>query len=203
MELNRRLMLMLLLAGTVAVPVVSVCPGQALAKDGGGGKDGGDDGGDDGGKDDGGNDDGGNDDGGNDDGGNDDGGNDDGGNDDGGDDSGDDGGNDDGGNDDGGTDDGGNDDGGDDDGGNDNSTSNSRSEQDKVLDAVRSGEIISLEKALAVVQQKYKGQVIDVRLSKHLGKSVYGVKVRLAETSKIRLIRVDAKTGKLVNFLGF
>lgn len=129
----------------------------------------------------------------------------DGGDDGGGDDGGDDGGGDDGGNDsgdDGGHDnDGGGDDNGKGDDGKDGKDSKGDVDQDDALEAVKSGQIISLEKAFAIVNNKYDAKIIDVKLSKSFGRPVYGLKLRL-NTGQIKSVRIDARTGKLVGFFG-
>lgn len=123
----------------------------------------------------------------------------------------DDGGHDDGGHDDGGHDDGGHDDGGhnNDDGGGDNNNDNGANtsnhpgtDQDQALRAVRNGSIISLKKALGIVDTRFRGKVIDVKLVSILGRAQYRIKMRHSD-GVISTIRLDAKTGAFVGILGF
>lgn len=100
-------------------------------------------------------------------------------------------------------DDGGHDDGkGDDGGSGTKGADDADSDQDDALEAVKSGQIMSLEKALAIVNKKYDAKVIDVKLSKTFGRAVYGLKLRLAN-GQIKSVRIDARTGKPVGLLGF
>lgn len=110
---------------------------------------------------------------------------------------------------------GGDDGGGDDNGGDDNSGSGSSSDnggsgressgrslsQDEVLEAVRSGKIISLKQALEIVSNKVEGRVIDIGLTSRMGRSQYRVKVR-RDDGAITTLRLDARTGRFVGFWG-
>lgn len=127
---------------------------------------------------------------------------------------GDDGGGDDGGGDDGGGDDGGGDDGGGDDGGSggddghghDDGRSKKREDdgwsQDKVLKERELGRVITLQAALRIVAAKVRGRVIDVDLLVRSGKPQYRVKVRRTD-GVIQTVRLDARTGRILGFLGF
>ncbi|MDQ0319825.1 putative membrane protein YkoI [Pararhizobium capsulatum DSM 1112] len=104
---------------------------------------------------------------------------------------------------------GGDDHGGDDDsgGGDDKSGSGRESSgrslsQDEVLDAVRSGRIISLKRALEIVSDKVGGRVIDIGLTSRMGRAQYRVTVRRADGA-VKTVRLDARTGHFVGFLGF
>jgi uncharacterized membrane protein YkoI len=119
---------------------------------------------------------------------------------------GDDGGGDDGGSDndsDNGGDDGGGDDGGD---GHDDGRSKKREDdgwsQDKVLRERELGRVITLQAALRIVAAKVHGRVIDVDLLVRSGKPQYRVKVRRAD-GVIQTVRLDARTGRILGFLGF
>ncbi len=97
-------------------------------------------------------------------------------------------------------------DGGDDDGDNDDDDDNSgkgrRKDQDDILDAVRKGKVISLEKAMKSLQSRYSGRVIDAKLRGNGGDLVYSFKLKSVD-GKVRRVEMDARTGKLLNFLGF
>lgn len=173
--LTRRLLLALLAGAALSSPAV-----PTFARDGGG--DGEGEGGDDGGHDDGGNDDGGGDDSGGDDSGGDDGGGDDGG----------------------GGDDKGGDDKGDDDGGDGNHSNKAANElsQDEALKEREKGRVIPLETALRVANAKVRGRVIDVDLAMWAGRPQYRVKIRRND-GVIKTVRLDARTGRVLGFLGF
>ena len=173
--------------GLVVGVVLSARPWIASAKDGS-----------DGDHDDGGHDDG----GGNDDGGNDDGGHDDGDN-SGGDDSGPGGGDDSGGDNSGGDSNGG----GRDDSGSSHGRDKGRKHedvwsQDKALRERQLGRVIPLRKALDIVEARVRGRVIDVDLVARAGRPQYRVKVRRTD-GVIQTVRLDARTGRVLGFLGF
>ena len=97
-------------------------------------------------------------------------------------------------------------DGGDDDGDNDDDDGNSgkgrRKDQDDILDAVKKGKVISLEKAMKSLQSRYSGRVIDAKLRGNGEDLVYSFKLKSTD-GKVRRVEMDARTGKLLNFLGF
>ena len=114
----------------------------------------------------------------------------------------DDGGGDDGGND-GGHDDGGHDDGGKDHGGNKgNKRDDDTWSQDKALKERELGRVIPLTTALEIVATKVRGRVIDVDLLARNGRPQYRVKVRRAD-GVIETVRLDARTGRVIGWLGF
>jgi len=116
------------------------------------------------------------------------------------------GGHDDGGHDDGGHDDGGhNNNGGGDNNNNDNGANTSNhpgADQDQALRAVRNGTIISLKKALGIVDTRFRGKVIDVKVVATLGGPQYRIKMRHSDGA-ISTIRLNARTGAFVGILGF
>ena len=64
------------------------------------------------------------------------------------------------------------------------------------------GRVISLNAALRIVNTKIHGRVIDVDLMMRRGKPQYHVKVRRTD-GVIRTVRLDARTGKVIGWLGF
>lgn len=123
-------------------------------------------------------------------------------------DGGDDGGHDDGGHDDGDHDDNGGDDGDDgggDDGGHDGDRGKKRNDdelsQDEVLAEREKGRVIPLETALRIANGKVRGRVIDVELTMRAGRPQYRVKIRRGD-GVIKTIRLDARTGRVIGFLG-
>lgn len=110
-------------------------------------------------------------------------------------------------------DNGGNDDGNDDSGdsGKNNSGSGSsksgssgsgKRDQDRVKDAVKSGDAIPLSKALALLKDKYDGRVIEVLYAAKANRIDYRFKI-LDENGKIISVTMDARTGRIRGFLGF
>lgn len=117
---------------------------------------------------------------------------------------------------DGGGDDGGNDNsgpggggGGDDDGGDDHSgpgdgdddrddsASPSRSDQERIRDAVNRGDAAPLRDILAAVRRKYRGDIVRIRLSGSGSRMVYRIRV-IDDDNRLIEVRVNAKTGKIV-----
>ena len=80
-------------------------------------------------------------------------------------------------------------------------------DQDEALREVRDGRIIALKTALKIVDARMSdanmsGKVIDVRLTRSMGRSQYRFKVR-GDNGAISTIRLDAKTGSFVGRPGF
>ncbi|MDB5525101.1 MAG: hypothetical protein JWM58_2864 [Rhizobium sp.] len=95
----------------------------------------------------------------------------------------------------------GHDDGGHDDDGGRASRGKDDYSQDEALNEVRTGRIIPLKAALRIVDEKVGGKVIDVNLIRRQ-RPQYRVKVR-RESGNIIIIRLDARTGRFIGFLGF
>lgn len=112
-------------------------------------------------------------------------------------DGGDDHGGDDGGGDDGGGDDGG----GGDAGNNDNGGRRGGLSHDDVRAERLKGQVMPLSKALKLAESKVDGDVIDIRLSKGMRGYYYRFKIRDAK-GVIRLLRLDARSGRVLSFLG-
>jgi len=70
-----------------------------------------------------------------------------------------------------------------------------RSDQDDARDAVRSGRVISLEQALAVVRAEYPGRLLDAGFNRRAG--VYNVKI--LSRGEVVLVAVNAHDGKIMN----
>jgi uncharacterized membrane protein YkoI len=79
---------------------------------------------------------------------------------------------------------------------------NGRLDSDKIRDAVKSGEALSLSKAMGLLDQESVGRVIDVSLVAKGNVLKYRFKV-VTPSGKIKNISMDAKTGRIRNFLGF
>ena len=87
------------------------------------------------------------------------------------------------------------DDGGDDDG--DDDGDGGGDEGSKAREAVRSGEASSLKDILAVVRQKYRGQVVRVKLSGSGNRLVYNIRL-LDSANRLIDIRVNAKSRRII-----
>lgn len=74
--------------------------------------------------------------------------------------------------------------------------------QDRVFKERQLGRVIPLQRALDIVNTKVRGRVIDVDMVVRGGKPQYRVKVRRAD-GRIRTVRLDARTGKVIGFVGF
>lgn len=112
----------------------------------------------------------------------------------------------DGGGDDGGRDDSGGDDsddsGHDDDGGRGKKREDDAWSQDRALRERERGRVISLQAVLRIVGGEVRGRVIDIDLGIYGGRPQYRVKVRRAD-GVIKTVRLDARTGRVIRFLGF
>lgn len=99
----------------------------------------------------------------------------------------------------------GGDDGGHDDGGHDGDRGKKRNDdelsQDEVLAEREKGRVIPLETALRIANGKVRGRVIDVELTMRAGRPQYRVKIRRGD-GVIKTIRLDARTGRVIGFLG-
>lgn len=70
-----------------------------------------------------------------------------------------------------------------------------RSDQDDARDAVRSGQVISMEQALAVVRSEYPGRLLDADFNRQAG--VYNVK--MLSRGEVVLVAVNAHDGRILN----
>jgi uncharacterized membrane protein YkoI len=77
-------------------------------------------------------------------------------------------------------------------GGNQNNNANSRAnESDRIRDAVRSGQAVSMRKLLNFIGETYRGRVINVNLKEQNSAYVYEVKL-LTIDNKLRTLSLDA-----------
>lgn len=111
-----------------------------------------------------------------------------------------------------GGDDHGGDDGGGDDGGDSGDSGNNGGAKDNggrrgglSHDDIRAerlkGQVMPLSKALKLAESKMDGDVIDIRLSKGMRGYYYRFKIRDAK-GVIRSLRLDARSGRVLSFLG-
>jgi uncharacterized membrane protein YkoI len=91
----------------------------------------------------------------------------------------------------------------DDDGGSSSSSGsgNGRIDPDNIRKVIVSGKAISLSKAIAILSKSTKDRIIDVRLISKGSTYDYRFKV-ISSSGKVKTIKMDAKTGRIRNFLG-
>nr|WP_245181876.1 hypothetical protein [Sinorhizobium mexicanum] len=77
-----------------------------------------------------------------------------------------------------------------------------RSDQERVRDAVARGRILPLKEVLRLVDEDKYGTVIGIDLRRYGTNDVYRLTTRNGK-GVIRDLRINARTGKLMNFLGF
>ncbi len=70
-------------------------------------------------------------------------------------------------------------------------------DHDRALQALKRGEVLSLEKVLVAVRADIDGSIVHTKLKRKHGIWVYELKV-LGRDGRLREIRVDAKTAKLL-----
>ncbi len=70
-----------------------------------------------------------------------------------------------------------------------------RSDQDDARDAVRSGSVISMEQALAVVRAEYPGRLLDAGFNRQAG--MY--RIKMLSHGEVVLVVVNARDGRIVN----
>lgn len=73
-----------------------------------------------------------------------------------------------------------------------------KNEHDLVREALRRGEVQPLEKILAIASQQVPGDVIEVELEDERGALVYEIKI-LTDTGRVREVKLDARTGKVLS----
>jgi len=73
-------------------------------------------------------------------------------------------------------------------------------QHDVVREALRRGEILSLQKILAIVEQHVPGDILEIELEgpKKGRPMIYEIKV-LTETGRVRKIKLDARTGAVLS----
>jgi uncharacterized protein involved in tellurium resistance len=70
-----------------------------------------------------------------------------------------------------------------------------RSDQDDARDAVRSGQVISMEQALSVVRSQYPGRLLDADFNRQAG--VYNIK--MLSSGEVVSVAVNAQDGRILN----
>ncbi|HUH49912.1 MAG TPA: PepSY domain-containing protein [Mycoplana sp.] len=80
--------------------------------------------------------------------------------------------------------------------------SGKRTDQERARAAVQEGRVLPLKDILRLVDERRYGTVIAVDLKEYGGRDVYRLKTRDG-AGTIRNYRIDARTGKLLNFFGF
>ena len=71
------------------------------------------------------------------------------------------------------------------------------SDQDNARNAVKAGNILSLEQILPRVRARFPGRHLDSRLVQSGGRAVYKVKMRMKDGS-VKIVTVDARSGKIL-----
>ena len=73
--------------------------------------------------------------------------------------------------------------------------------QRRARDAVKRGEIRSLDEVTTVVQRRYPGSLLDVQLQDNRGRPVYQLKV-LTRDGRVLNVAVDARTAQILGVAG-
>ena len=73
--------------------------------------------------------------------------------------------------------------------------------QRRARDAVKRGEIRSLEEVTSVVQRRYPGRLLDVQLHDNRGRPVYQLKM-LTRDGRVLNVAVDARTAQILGVAG-
>lgn len=71
------------------------------------------------------------------------------------------------------------------------------SDQDNARNAVKAGNVLSLEQILPRVRARFPGRHLDTRLIQAGGRAVYKVKMRMND-GQVKIITVDARTGRIL-----
>ena len=71
--------------------------------------------------------------------------------------------------------------------------------RDRARDAYRRGEIVSLDRVMNVVQRRYRGRVLDVRLDDR--RYIYHLRM-LTRRGRVLRIKVDARTAEILSVRG-
>ena len=72
-----------------------------------------------------------------------------------------------------------------------------KNEHNVVREALQRGEVLPLEKILAIASQQVPGDVIEVELENKKQALVYEIKI-LTITGRVREVKIDARTGKVI-----
>ena len=81
-------------------------------------------------------------------------------------------------------------------------SSTAESDQDRAFEAAGKGEIISLKDALREVASRYDGKVIEINLRSSTTSEIYQMKLRTPDGT-IKILKMDARTGKFAGLFGF
>ena len=74
-----------------------------------------------------------------------------------------------------------------------------RGGRNRARDAYRRGEIVSLDRVMSVVQRRYRGRVLDVRLNER--RLIYHLRM-LTRRGQVLRIAVDARTAEILSVRG-
>lgn len=72
-----------------------------------------------------------------------------------------------------------------------------KNEHNVVREALQRGEVLPLVKILAIASQQVPGDVIEVELEDEKSALVYEIKI-LTGTGRVREVKIDARTGKVL-----
>jgi uncharacterized membrane protein YkoI len=73
-----------------------------------------------------------------------------------------------------------------------------KNEHKLVREALQRGEVLPLVKILAIANQQVPGDVIEVELEDERKTLVYEIKI-LTSTGRVREVKIDARTGKVLS----
>lgn len=72
-----------------------------------------------------------------------------------------------------------------------------KSEHNVVREALQRGEVLPLTKILAIANEQVPGDVIEVELEDEKKALIYEIKI-LTGTGRVREVKIDARTGKVL-----
>lgn len=72
-----------------------------------------------------------------------------------------------------------------------------KNEHNVVREALQRGEVLPLEKILTIAKEQVPGDVIEVELEDEKKALVYEIKI-LTSTGRVREVKIDARTGKVI-----
>lgn len=72
-----------------------------------------------------------------------------------------------------------------------------KNEHNEVREALQRGEVLPLVKILAIANEQVPGDVIEVELEDEKKLLVYEIKI-LTSTGRVREVKIDARTGKVL-----
>jgi uncharacterized membrane protein YkoI len=71
-------------------------------------------------------------------------------------------------------------------------------EHDAIRAALQRGEVLPLQRILAIAQEKVAGDVIEVELESKRAALVYEIKV-LTQSGRVREVKIDARSGAVLS----